>query len=52
MLSQVTADVHALAGLLGADVTSSSEEKLGDRFSITCPLSVVLGSWPHCHGPA
>lgn len=28
-----------------ADVTSSSEEKLGDRFSTACPLSVVLGPW-------
>jgi hypothetical protein len=30
----------------------SSEEKLGGRFSIACPLSVVLGPWPHRYGPA
>ena len=35
-----------------ADVTSSSEDKLGDRFSTAGPLSVALGSWPHRYGPA
>jgi hypothetical protein len=35
-----------------ADVTGSSEDKLGDRFSTACPLSVVLGRWPHRYGPA
>jgi hypothetical protein len=35
-----------------ADVTSSSEDKLGDRFSTACPLSVVLGSWPRRYAPA
>src|SRR6266567_4832624 len=36
----------------GAEVTSSSEEKLGDRFSTACPLSVVLGPRSHRYGPA
>src|ERR1700733_4306966 len=35
-----------------ADVTSSSEEKLGGGFSTACPLWVVLGPWPHRYGPA
>jgi hypothetical protein len=30
----------------------SSEEKLGDRFSTACPLSVILGPWSHRYGPA
>ena len=34
-----------------ADVTSSSKEKLGSRFSTACPLSAVLGPWPHRYGP-
>jgi hypothetical protein len=33
-------------------VTSSSEEKLGGRFSAVCPLSVVLGPRSHRYGPA
>jgi hypothetical protein len=39
-------------GSAAADVTSSSDEKLGDWFSTACPLSVVLGSWSHRYGPA
>jgi hypothetical protein len=35
-----------------ADVTSSSEEELGDRFSTACPLSVMLGPRSHPYGPA
>jgi hypothetical protein len=35
-----------------AGVTSSSEEKLGGRFSIACPLSVALVPWSHRYGPA
>jgi hypothetical protein len=35
-----------------ADVTSSSEEKLGDRLRAACPLSAVLGPRSHRYGPA
>jgi hypothetical protein len=34
-----------------ADVTSSSEEKLGSRISTACPPS-KLGPWSHRYGPA
>ena len=33
-----------------AAATGSSEEKLGDRFSTACPLSVALGPWSHRYG--
>ena len=35
-----------------ADATSSSEERLGDRFSTAYPLSVVLGPKSHRYGLA
>jgi hypothetical protein len=35
-----------------AEITSSSEEKLGDRFTAACPLSVVPGLWSQRYGPA
>ena len=52
MLSQVTADAHTLVCRAKVDVTGSSEENLGDRFSTACPLSVALGLWSHPYGPA
>jgi hypothetical protein len=35
-----------------ADVKSSSEEKLGNRFSTACPVSVALRVRLHPDGPA
>ncbi len=49
-LPQVTVDATMLRSA-EADVTSSSEEKLSDRFSAACLLSVVLRPWSHPYGP-
>ena len=45
-------DVPTLAGPLWLMSTSSSEEKVGDRFSAECPLSAGLGPQSHPQRPA